>query len=393
MEKKFSFSGRYKSVPLILALAGIITMVFILFTGHDHGSRFWSNFLLNNVFFVFIALSGMVFLSLHALGTSGWQTSIQRIPEAMTTFLPVGFILMMILLFGMWTGHNHVYHWTHPEPGDTLIEMKKPYLNLPFFSFRAILYLSGWTLFAWLWRKNSLLQDSDNDFKYFKRTNTIGAAFMVFFAITSSMAAWDWIMSVDPHWFSTLFGWYVFSSLLVCGIAVMILLVLFLKWRGFLPHVNKEHIHDLGMYLFAFSVFWAYLWFSQYMLIWYGNLPEETTYYVERLTNFRTLFFLNLILNFLVPFLALMARNSKRMPLNLALAAIVVFAGHWVDFYLMIMPASAGEHARIGLPEIGMTIGYAGLFLFVFFRAFSRADNVPRNHPYFKESFEYHTQY
>ena len=388
MEKNFTFRGSYAIIPIILIIIGVVSVVALIFFRHDHDTGFWSNLLLNNLLFIFIALAAMVFLSLHALGTSGWQTSIQRIPEAMTTFLPVGFVLMLIMLAGMWTDQAHIFHWVHPEPGDEIIEMKKPYLNLPFFSFRTIIYISGWILFAWLWRRNSLKQDSDNDLKYFKRTNTIGAAFMVFFAITSSMAAWDWLMSIDPHWFSTLFGWYVFSSLLVCGIAVIILLVLLLKWKGFLPHVNKEHIHDLGIYLFAFSVFWAYLWFSQYMLIWYGNLPEETVYYIERLKNFRVLFFLNLILNFLVPFLALMARNSKRMTVILALVAVVVFVGHWVDFYLMIMPGAAGEHA-----QIGMTIGYIGMFLLVFFRALSKANLLPVNHPYLKESFEYHTQY
>jgi hypothetical protein len=235
--------------------------------------------------------------------------------------------------------------------------------------------------------------DADDDIKYFKKQRILSSLFVVFFAISSSTSAWDWLMSIDAHWFSTLYGWYVFSGLLVSTMAVIILILIFLKNQGFMQHVNKEHMHDLGKYLFAFSILWMYLWFSQYLLQWYGNIPEETVYFVERITHFKTLFFANLIINFVLPFLILMARNSKRMDLILGIAAVIIFMGHWLDYFLAIMPGIAGEDAHIGFFEIGLTIGYAGLFLMVVFYMLTKASLVPVNHPYFKESLEYHTNY
>lgn len=389
----FNFNNRFKIPLLILMLTGLASIIVSLFFTHDHGIRFWANFHMNTVYITFISLAGMVFLAIHSLGTSGWQTSIQRIPEAMTTFLPAGLVFMMIILIGMWFNLHHIFHWIHPEEGDKVLELKKAYLNVPFFSIRSLIYLGGWILLARWWRINSLRQDNDPDLKYFRKTNIASGVFIVFFAITSSMAAWDWLMSLDPHWFSTLFGWYVFSGLLVSGTAVIILLVVILHATGYLPHINKEHLHDLGKYLFAFSVLWAYLWFSQYMLIWYGNLPEETAYFVERLKGFNTLFLINVGVNFVVPFLGLMTRNSKRIPIVLMLVSLVVLAGHWIDFYLLVMPDTAGEAATIGFVEVGMTLGFLGLFLWIVFRALARANLVPANHPYFKESLEYHTNY
>jgi hypothetical protein len=392
MDSKFTFSLKYK-IPIFLLIAtGLIAILVALFFQHDHGSRFWSNFHMNTVYSIFISLCGMVFLAIHSLGTSGWQTSIQRIPEAMTTFLPVGALLMFITILGMTFNWNHLFHWVHPE-GDEILEMKKAYLNIPFFTIRTLIYLGGWIALSRWWRKLSLQQDLDGDLKFFRKTNIIAGLFIVFFAVTSSMAAWDWLMSIDAHWFSTMYGWYVFSGLLVSGMAVIILLVMLLKRSGYMPQVNKEHLHDLGKYLFAFSILWTYLWFSQYMLIWYANLPEETVYFKQRLGDFNTIFFVNLIINFAFPFLVLMTRNSKRTPIILVFVSIVVLAGHWVDFYLMIMPGTMGTEATIGFVEIGMTLGFIGLFLLVVLHALTKANLVPVNHPYLKESYEYHTQY
>ncbi|MBN1599519.1 MAG: hypothetical protein JW894_14585 [Bacteroidales bacterium] len=392
MEISFSFTSKFKIPVFILILTGMATIGYSIFVLHDHGERFWANFLLNNVFAIVISLCGLVFIAIHNLGNSGWQVAIQRIPEAVSMYLPFGSILMFIIVISMCFDANHLYHWVHPE-GDVILEMKKGYLNVPFFSIRTLIYLAGWTFMAIWLRKVSLKNDRDNDIKYYRKSITISAIFIVFFAITSSMAAWDWIMSLEPHWFSTLFGWYVFSGLLVSGVAVITLITVLLKKTGYMPQVSKEHLHDLGKYLFAFSILWAYLWFSQYMLIWYGNIPEETVYFIERLKGFNTLFFINLFINFGFPFLALMTRNSKRVPIILALVSIVVLIGHWLDFYLLVMPGTLGENAQIGFVEIGMTLGFMGFFLFIVFTALSHANLIPVNHPYLKESLEYHTQY
>ncbi|KOH45578.1 hypothetical protein NC99_15930 [Sunxiuqinia dokdonensis] len=230
--------------------------------------------------------------------------------------------------------------------------------------------------------------------KYYRKFRIFSAIFVVTLAITSVTSSWDWLMSIDAHWFSTLYGWYVFSSMLASGTAVLIILLIVLRRMGYMAHVNSEHIHDLGKYLFGFSIFWAYLWFSQYMLIWYANIPEETVYFYERHKHFSTIFYVNLILNFVVPFFALMTRDSKRGSLILLPVSVIVFIGHWLDLYQLIMPGVVGgEESGIGIPEIGITIGFVGLFLFFVFRSLARAPMVPKNHPFYKESFEYHTQY
>ena len=395
MENRFDFTTKYKIIPVILIVVGLVATIAALFIYHDHGARVWSNFLLNTIYFLIISLGGMVFLAIHTLGTAGWQTSIQRIPEAMMTFLPVTAIFMFIILIGMWFNLHHLYSWAHLDHPDELISEKQGYLNIPFFTIRTLVYLGGWIFLSRWYRQKSLDLDNDPDLKHFHKSTMISGIFIVFFAVTSSTSAWDWLMSIDPRWYSTLYGWYVFAGLLDSSIATIILIVLLLRVTGHLPHVNKEHMHDLGMYLFAFSVLWGYLWFSQYMLQWYGNLPDETVYFHERLrTSFRPFFFINLCVNFGFPFLVLMARNAKRINWILVVAAVGVIIGHWIDFYLLIMPGTLGaKSSGIGFLEVGMTLGFVGLFLFVVFRSLAKAPLIPVNHPYLKESYDYHTQY
>ena len=385
MERKFLFGNIYKTVFIFLILIGIITLIAGSIVVKIDPSRIWANVLLNNMLFLSIALFGTFFIVIHTLGDAAWHLSIQRVPEAMSTFIPVAALFMFVLL----AGAHDLYHWTDTRHIDELIAHKKPYLNMPFFILRMIIYFAGWTILSFLIRKNSLKLDEDADLKHLRKIQLLSGAFIVFFAITSSTSAWDWIMSIDTHWFSTLFGWYVFSSLFVAGVSVVILIVLFLKKRGYMEHVNNEHMHDLGKYLFAFSIFWAYLWFSQFMLIWYGNIPEETTYFVHRLHEYRLLFFINLGVNFFFPLLVLMTRGSKRIYFTLIVASVVSIAGHWLDFYLMIMPGVLGKKFIINWFEIGMTLGYAGLFLYVTFWSLSKASLLPKNHPYLQETFDY----
>ena len=389
MEYKFSFANKYKILFLIMMIIGVASGTLALIN-HGSTSYFWSFVLLNNYYFLAISLAGVFFIVVHVLGEAGWHTSIQRVPEAMGTFIPYAGILMLIMLiFG---GHS-LYEWIQNEHADPLIDDKKWYLNVPFFSARFVVYFAGWILLSYLMRKMSLMQDMDPDLRYYRRYRIFSGIFIVFFAITVSASSWDWLMSIDAHWFSTMYGWYIFSGLLVSGVAVIILIVLALKSAGYMQHLNKEHLHDLGKYLFAFSILWTYLWFSQYLLIWYGNLPEETVYFAGRLHNFKILFFLNLVMNFVAPFLILMTRNSKRTQWILAIAALMVFAGHWLDYYMAIMPGIMGKPTGFGFFEAGLTVGYLGFFLFITFRSLSKASLVPFNHPFFKESLEYHTNY
>lgn len=386
MDTAFTFKKSQKIVFGILIAIGIVSLAIGIFSPSVNSHRVWANVLLNNFYMLAFALAGVFFVAVHSVAESGWQTSIQRIPEAMGSYLPVAAITMLLLLVGM----GEIYHWTDPEHLDKILEGKKAYLNVPFFIIRLVVYFTGWILLARKLRQLSLQNDLNPDIANFHSTRKFAAIFLVFFAVTSSTSAWDWLMSIDAHWFSTLYGWYIFSGLLVSGIAVIILLIVFLRKQGYIKHVNEEHMHDLGKYLFGFSIFWTYLWFSQFMLIWYGNIPEETVYFVERMEHYKVLFFTNLGLNFVAPFLILMTRGSKRKMSIMVIASVIVIIGHWLDLYLAIMPGAVGyEHAGIGIVEIGTTLGYMGLFLFFVFRGLTKASLAPKNHPFFKESLEY----
>lgn len=389
--QSFKMTKKLSTIALVMAATGVLTIVVSFFAGVG-GERIAANLLLNTYYFLAIGLIGLFIVAAHTIAESGWHTSIQRIGEAMSAFIPVaGLLLLLLFVFG---GMHLLYEWTHEDHLDEILLKKVAYLNVPFFYVRFLVYFIVWILLAYFIRKNSLQLDQFGDLKYFRKMRTLSAVFVVTLAVTSVTSAWDWLMSIDAHWFSTLYGWYVFSSMLASGTAVLIIILFVLMRMGYMAHINKEHIHDLGKYLFGFSIFWTYLWFSQYMLIWYANIPEETIYYYERHKHFSTIFYINLILNFIVPFFALMTRNSKRGQSILLPVAVIVFIGHWVDLYQLIMPGTVGgENAGIGLPELGITIGYAGLFLWVVFRSLAKAPLVPANHPFYKESLGYHTQY
>jgi len=392
MEKEtFVFNRKIIIPSVILVAIGILSIVYALISNVPH-ERIISNLHLNNFYFLAFALCGVFFVAVHAIAESGWHTSIQRIPEAMGAFIPfAGILMLLVFIFGK----HSLYHWTHTEHLDEILLHKKPYLNTTFFYIRFFIYFIGWGLLAYAIRKTSLKFDVSDDIRHFNKMRMFGGIFVVFFAITSSTASWDWLMSIDSHWFSTLYGWYVFSSLLVSGIAFITLVVLLLRKMGYLSHVNTEHLNDLGRYMFAFSIFWMYLWFSQYMLYWYGNIPEETVYFYNRVNDnyYNFFFFLNIVLGFAIPFLLLISRSAKRSPVMLTIAAIIIIAAHWIDFYQSIMPGAIGDKAAFGVLEVGLTLGYLGLFLLIMFRSLSKAPLIPKKHPFFKESLEYHTNY
>jgi hypothetical protein len=238
--------------------------------------------------------------------------------------------------------------------------------------------------------KRSEIESQGYDLQNWKRSQSLAAWFLVFFAVTSSTSAWDWIMSIDTHWFSTLFGWYTFAGFFVSAITVITLIVLHLKSKGLLPEVNDNHIHDLGKFMFAFSVFWTYLWFSQFMLIWYSNIPEEVTYFMDRFENYKFLFMFNLVLNFFFPFLMLMKRGSKRTYGLLQVVGVVILFGHWSDNFVMITPGVMKDHWHLGWVELGTMLGFLGLFGFVVLsKLASRPVNNP-NHVFYEESVHHH---
>jgi hypothetical protein len=219
----------------------------------------------------------------------------------------------------------------------------------------------------------------------------MGILFIAFFAYTSSSSAWDWLMSIDTHWFSTMFGWYAFSGMWVSSITFVLLLVIYLKSLGYLKEVNDSHIHDLGKWMFAISMLWAYLWFSQFMLIWYSDIPEEVTYYIERFNDYKLLYLGTFLVNFLLPFFVLMSRDSKKNVVFLVPVALIIFIAHWIDVLVMVLPGTMHNHGSLGAIEIGMFLTFLGLFIMITLRALTKAPLMPKNHPMYDESVHLHT--
>jgi Ni/Fe-hydrogenase subunit HybB-like protein len=368
----------------------------------EHGpnwvSRLYAALWINNVYFTGLAVIGLFWVALQYASQAGWSTGFLRVPLAMASWLPYAGGLMLIV----WLIANHdLFHWTHEylfdeaDPRfDPIIAGKKGYLNTFFYLGRMVVFFAIWIIFFVLIRKRTMEEDLHGGTSYWYTIRKYSAIFLVLFAVSSSMAAWDWVMSIDPHWFSTLFGWYVFASWWVSGIAAITLIVVLLREYGYLRIVTENHLHDLGKFIFAFSIFWTYLWFSQFLLIYYANIPEESIYYIERLSSdfYSPVFFINLILNFFFPFLVLMTRDAKRHTIFLKIVCAVVLFGHWLDFYLMITPAVMKDSVArgFGFMEIGLILIYASAFGFVVMGSLAKIGLIQKNHPMLAESMHHH---
>ena len=347
--------------------------------------RTWPNLLLNGFYTMALALGGMVFISLHYLSGASWSANIRRVPEALMSVLPAAAVLMLALFFG----REWLYPWS--RGGYTTQPAVALYLGTPFFFARMALFVGVWTLFAWRMRRSSLREDADAAPVHHQRLVRASAGFIVVFAISFSLASFDWLMTLVPHWSSTMFAIYAFAGVLVGGIAAITLSVVLLMERGYLVGVvNENHLHDLGKLMFAFSIFWAYIWVSQYLLIWYGNLPEETSYYMSRTGDkWIAVFLLNLAVNWIVPFVVLLPRSTKRNPVVLKWIAILILAGRWLDLYLAVMPQTMAAPSVNAL-DLVILAGYAGGFFLLATRALGEAPLVPMNNPSFYESLGHH---
>ena len=359
---------------------------------HQLQNKPWAALYVACIFFMLISLGVLAFYAIQQVSQSGWSPVLFRVMQGITAYLPVGSVLFFIFLLLCGFHLNHLFIWLDPEvvATDKLIANKAGYLNFPFWIIRAAIFLMGWNLYRYYSRKNCLAQDGANDDLNYKKNFKLSAVFLVFFIVTESIMSWDWIMSIDPHWFSTLFGWYVFSSFFVSAITVIALVTLYLKSKGVLEHVNTSHIHDLAKFIFGFSVFWAYLWFSQYMLIWYANIPEEVTYFITRIELYNLPFFGAVVMNFVFPLLILINTDFKRITWVLVMAGVVILIGHYLDFFLMIMPGTVGDRWFIGVSEIASVLFFLGLFIYVVFTALTKVPLLPKRNPFIEESKHFH---
>ncbi len=355
--------------------------------------RFWSNLLVNGFFFFGISLGALFYLALHYATESGWGVVLLRILEGIMSAMPIGMIVLAIVFIAGSFGAHHIYAWMDPEitdPNsshfDSIIYGKKAYLNLPFFWIRVIAYFTVFYLFLRWFKKKSKQEDNEGGtethFKMYRRA----ALFLVFFAVFSSTMSWDFIMSIDAHWFSTLFGWYCFSGIWLSGMIMVMMITLYLRKAGYLPFVNESHIHDVGKWMFALSFLWSYLWFSQFMLIWYSNIPEEVIYYTQRIGNYRHLFFGTFIVNFFFPMVFLMSADTKRSAGYLIVIGLVIFIGHWFDVFNMVMPGTLFDQWGLGLLEIGMFMLFLGTFVYTVLNAITKSPLLQKNHPFLEES-------
>lgn len=364
---------------------------------HQLQNKPWVAVYVAALFFMLISLGVLAFYAIQRAAQAGWSPVLFRVMHGITAYLPVGSIIFFVLLIFSAMHMNHIFIWMDSDlidPAnpkyDKLIAGKAGYLNIPFFLLRAAFFLIGWNIYRYFANKYCLAQDASNDNSNYKKAFKSAAIFLVFFIVTESIMSWDWIMSVDPHWFSTLFGWYVFASFFVSGITMIAMVTLYLKSRGYLEYVNNSHIHDLAKFMFGISIFWTYLWFSQFMLYWYSNIPEEVTYFLYRFENYKIPFIGMLAMNFLFPLLILVNSDFKRITWIVVMAGIVILSGHYIDFFVMISPATTGAEWFIGVPEIGAVLFFLGLFIFVVFNALTKQPLLPKRDPFIEESKHFH---
>ncbi|WP_318642530.1 quinol:cytochrome C oxidoreductase [Flavobacterium ardleyense] len=359
---------------------------------HQLSNKPWAAVYVAAIFFLLLTMGVLAFYAIQIVAQAGWSPVLFRVMQGITAYLPVGSIIFFILLILSGLHFNHLFVWMDADvvAADKLIQNKSGYLNFPFWIARAAIFLIGWNLYNYYTKKFCLAQDRATDNLQYKKNFNASAIFMVFFIVSESIMSWDWIMSVDPHWFSTLFGWYVFASFFVSGITVIMLVTIFMKSLNLLPNVNTSHLHDLAKFIFGFSIFWTYLWFSQFMLIWYANIPEEVTYFITRIEDYQIPFFATIGMNFLFPVLILINTDFKRISWILVMAGIVILLGHYVDFFVMIMPATVGDQWFIGIAEIGSVLFFLGLFIFVVFTAMAKSPLLPERHPLIEESKHFH---
>jgi len=397
---EFSISNKAKVFTTSLIVIGLLFTAIGVFTSmneHHFETRLLTNGLINSFFFFAIGLGALFFLALQYATETGWYASVKRVIEAVAGFLPYGMAMLALTLLTItFMKGAHIYLWMDPEYTtegshhyDSIIAGKAAYLNPIFFWIRTVVYMAVYYLFLRGFRMRSLEEDriggTDLHFKNYRKA----ATFLVFFAVFSSTSAWDWLMSIDVHWFSTLFGWYTFAGMWVSTMTVLVMLTLYLKKLGYLPKVNDSHIHDLGKWTFATSFLWSYLWFSQFMLIWYANIGEEVVYYITRIEHYKVMYFGMFLINFAFPMLILMSRDAKRNAGILSFVGVIILIGHWLDVYIMVSAGSMGQSAKIGFLEIGMAVLVAGFFIRVILNNLTKAPLTPVNHPFLDESIHH----
>jgi hypothetical protein len=405
MKEHFEIPRSYKTWSIGLIVVGLLALVigYLLYgTGdQEQQTHFWGALLQNSVYFLLTVNAAMFFLCASTLAMGGWQISFRRVTEAISACVPlIGFITFVILMAIVFGGKHLLYDWLDKDvvSKDEILKGKSGFLNPTFFTVWTILSIGLWALLGLKMRRISREIDdtplNPEEGKQYIFKNTVWAAmFIVWFALTvASVTPWLWLMSLNAHWFSTMYSWYTFASTFVSGMALIALFVVYLKNQGYLEYTNHEHLHDLGKFQFAFSIFWTYVWFAQFMLIWYANISEETIYFRSRFEGAYTgIFYLNLTINFLAPLLIYMKASSKRNYATVTFMSVALLFGHWLDFYQMVFGGTIPSHVPMNLYDFGIAAGFVGLIIWNTGKVLSKYPMIPRNHPFLKESIIHHT--
>jgi hypothetical protein len=384
-----SAGSGWSRLPWIgLGLGAIGILVSVLRYGGDH-QQFYYSWLFAFLYFLSLALGGMFFVLIHFVTKAGWSVVVRRLAENIMGTIPLFALLFVPIALGI----HELFHWSHADAmaHDPLLQGKEPYLNQNFFLTRAALYFLVWTLIAVWYRAGSVRQDTSGDHAISRRLTRFSGPAMILYALTLTFAAFDWIMTLDPHWYSTIFGVYYFAGCLVGVFGFMILIAVGLSRAGYLKGVvTLEHFHDLGKLLFAFTVFWAYIGFSQFFLIWYANIPEETLWYLHRMHGSWKAYSIFLAIgHFAVPFLFLMPRTVKRKTALLVAGALWMMLMHAMDLYWLIMPNLHTEGVSLSLTDLSAMVGIGGLFLATFGWLLRRQALVPLKDPRLIESLSF----
>lgn len=389
--EKFVTNPNLKTAIWVLMGLGLITFI-IGFTRDQE--RLWPAYLTAFFYFSCLGLGGLFFTSIQHIAKAGWSSSIRRYAEAMTAFIP--FILLggLVMVLGMKT----LFPWANPEviAESPMVAAKTGYLNVGFFVVRLLVFCAGWFAFKWFIVGNSLKQDQSGDENLTHKNVGLSIGFILFFAISFTLFSMDLLMSLLPTWYSTIFGIYAFSGLFQASLAVLALIIIFMRRGGFVKgYVTVEHQHDVVKFLKGFTVFWAYIAFSQFMLIWYANIPEETEYYLMRSQNggWMGISVALLIFRFIVPFLALLPRGFKRNENHVIMVSILILIMQYVDIYWMVYPNFFHGHVVFGFMEVGIFAGFAGLFLYCLTAFFQKFSLVPQKDPRMHEAISHHVTY
>ena len=387
---KFEISQRAKTMSFAFIAIGILTFVVGLLKNQD---RIWASYLTSFFFFACLGLGGLFFAAIQHVVNAGWSVTIRRLSESMTSFIPAMLIGSLVLIGGI----HHLYSWSNPEviAASKLVQSKTAYLNVPFFVVRMLIFGIGCLIFRQILVGASIKQDQTGDESITVKATGYGVKFLLFFAILFSLFSVDLLMSLLPIWYSTIFGIYTFSGLFQSSLAALLLLMMWVRKKGLVKgYITDEHTHDVAKYLKGFTVFWAYIAFSQFMLIWYANIPEETEFFIMRSQNgWMGVSLALLIFKFIVPFLALLPRWAKRNHSHLIAVCILILFMQYIDIMWLVYPNFFEGHFVFGFWEIGMFLGFAGIFMYGINKFLSSNNIVPIKDPRLQEAINHHVTY